>query len=90
MHEIFRLLKKDGSAIITVPYGKEKKSGHRVYHRKTLAELAAYFWLAKKEFYRYDAGKWIKCSQAAADRADSQIPLHFHSTACACLLLRKQ
>lgn len=90
MQEIFRILKKGGSAIITLPYGREKKPEHRVYDRKVLAKLVSNFSVAKKEFYRYDAGKWIKCSQAAADRADSRVPLHFHSAACACLLLKKQ
>lgn len=90
MWEIFRVLKKGGSAIITVPYGRGKKSEHRVYNRRTLAKLASRFSMVKKEFYRYEAGKWIKCSQAAADRADSQVPLHFHNAACACLLLKKK
>jgi SAM-dependent methyltransferase len=90
MKEIFRMLKKGGSAIITVPYGKGGRPEHRVYDRRSLAKLAGRFSVAKKEFYRYDAGKWAKCSQADADRADSQIPLHFHNAACACLLLKKQ
>jgi hypothetical protein len=90
MQEIFRMLKKGGSAIITVPCGMGGRPEHRVYDRKSLAELASSFKVAKKEFYRYDSGKWLKCSQAAADRADSQIPLHLHSAACACLLLEKQ
>jgi 2-polyprenyl-3-methyl-5-hydroxy-6-metoxy-1,4-benzoquinol methylase len=90
MLEIFRVLKKGGSAIVTVPYGKGSKPEHRVYERKSLGKLVSHFSVAKKQFYRYDAGKWVKCSQASADRADSQIPLHFHSVACACLLLTKQ
>lgn len=90
MKEIFRVLKKGGSAIITVPYGKGGRPDHRVYDRRSLAKLASRFFVAKKEFYRYDAGKWKKCSQADADRADSQVPLHFHNAACACLLLKKQ
>ena len=89
MQEIFRLLKKGGSAIITVPYGRGGRSEHRVYDRRSLAKLASSFKVAQKEFYRYDTGKWSKCSQAAADGADPRIPLHFHSAACACLLLRK-
>jgi ubiquinone/menaquinone biosynthesis C-methylase UbiE len=89
LQEIFRVLKKGGSAIITVPYGREKKPDHRVYNRSSLARLVSRFPVAKKEFYRYDAGKWKKCSQTDADRADSPVPLQFHS-ACACLLLKKQ
>ena len=90
MQEIFRVLKKGGSAIVTVPYGsKGAKPDHRVYDRKALAKLISPFSVAKKEFYSYSAGKWIKCSQAAADSSYSQIPLHFHGAACACLLLKK-
>src|SRR5439155_21412780 len=39
MSEIFRLLKKHGSAIITVPYGKAGKPEHRVYDGKNLGRL---------------------------------------------------
>jgi SAM-dependent methyltransferase len=90
MKEVFRILKKGGSAIITVPYGRRNRLEHRVYDRKSLTALAGRFIIVKKEFYRYDSGKWEKCSQAAADRAESQVPLQFHSAACACLLLKKQ
>jgi ubiquinone/menaquinone biosynthesis C-methylase UbiE len=90
MQEIFRILKEGGSAIITVPYGSETKPEHRVYDRRTLAKLAGLFTVAKKEFYRYDVGKWKKCSQSDAGRNSSQVPLHFHSSACACLLLKKK
>lgn len=90
MQEIFRTLKKGGSAIVTVPYGEGKRQEHRVYNRKTLAKLVSNFSVAKKEFYCYDAGKWKKCGQASAEKADQQVPLHFHSAACACLLLNKQ
>ena len=90
MNEIFRMLKKGGNAIITVPYGKRNSLEHRVYDQKSLTALVGQFKVVKKEFYRYDSGKWGKCSQAAAGRADFQVPLHFHSAACACLLLKKQ
>jgi ubiquinone/menaquinone biosynthesis C-methylase UbiE len=94
--EILRILKKGGSAIITVPYGKIKKLEHRVYDRQALSRLVAVdngFSAAKREFYCYDAGKWKRCNQGAADRLiadDMQAPLHFHSMACACILLRKR
>ncbi len=96
--EILRILKKGGSAIITVPYGKIKNLNHRVYDRHALSRLVAvdrggFSMSAKKEFYCYDAGKWKKCSQSAADRMiedDVHAPLHFHSMTCACILLRKR
>lgn len=90
MQEIYRIMKKGGVAIITVPYGKSTKPDHKVYDRMSLAALVSPFKVMKKEFYRYDAGKWIKCSQAAADRINSPVPLHLHSVVCACLLLKKQ
>jgi len=90
MKEIFRILKNGGITIITVPYGKPKRLEHRVYGRKSLRALVDQFKVLKQEFYRYHNGKWEKCSQADADRADFQLPMHFHSAACACLLLKKQ
>jgi ubiquinone/menaquinone biosynthesis C-methylase UbiE len=95
--EILRILKKGGSAIITVPYGKIKKLSHRVYDRYALSRLLAvdnrFSVAAKKEFYCYESGKWRRCSQSAADRmiADEvHAPLYLHSMACACILLRKR
>ena len=96
--EILRILKKGGSAIIIVPYGKIKKLNYRVYDRHALSRLVAvdneeFSVAAKKEFYCYDAGKWKRCSQSTADRNiadDVHAPLHFHSVTCACILLRKR
>jgi SAM-dependent methyltransferase len=90
MQEISRVLKKGRSAIITVPYGKGEKPEHRIYDSTALCKLAAGLSIAKKEFYRYDSdGKWIKCSQAIADRVDVPVPARLHSAVCACLLLKK-
>lgn len=96
--EILRILKKGGSAIISVPYGKIKKLNYRVYDRHALSRLVAvdneeFSVAAKKEFYCYNAGKWKRCSQSTADRNiadDVHAPLHFHSMTCACILLRKR
>jgi ubiquinone/menaquinone biosynthesis C-methylase UbiE len=95
--EIVRILKKGGSAIISVPYGKVTEPTHRVYDRDALSRLlnvdTGSLVDARKEFYCYNAGKWKKCSQGTADRMiadDLQAPLHFHSLTCACILLRKR
>ncbi len=88
MREILRMLKKGGSAIITVPYGNGSKE-HKIYDRRALDKLVAGFSISKKEFYRYDSGKWVKCSQAAADKVDIEVPEYLHSSVCACLLLKK-
>lgn len=90
MQEIWRILKKGGTAIITMPYGREERHDHRVYDRGSLARLADLFKVAKKEFYKYDAGKWLKCSQGSADKVNQQVPKYLHSAVCACLLLRKE
>jgi Caenorhabditis protein of unknown function, DUF268 len=95
LKEVLRVLRKRGSAIITFPYGKINKPNHRVYNRHSLSRLVSVdngFSVAKKEFYCYYAGTWKRCSQATADRLiadDLEVPLHFHSAICGCLLLRK-
>ena len=93
MQEIYRILKKGGSAIITVPYGRSGTDEFRIYDLESLAKLAGHFKVAKKEFYCYDRGKWLKCIRAVADRTSNsshQIPLRLHSAVCVCLLLKKQ
>jgi SAM-dependent methyltransferase len=86
MKEIFRILKRDGSAIVTVPYGSGERS-HRVYNGKNMNRLTRNFSVAKMEFYRYSQGKWKRCSKAAAEKA--KVPEYFHNAACVCLLLKK-
>jgi len=90
MGEIFRILKKGGRAIVTVPYGKSYNLDHHVYNRRALAKLVILFSVEKSEFYRYKTGRWIRCSQVAADRANSRLSQQMHSAACACLLLKKR
>lgn len=87
MKEIFRILKRDGSAIVTVPFGSGYKRSHRVYDGKSLGRLIKDFSVARMEFYCYSSGKWKRCSKAIAKKAKA--PEHFHNAACACLLLKK-
>jgi SAM-dependent methyltransferase len=93
MREILRILKKGGSAIISLPYAStaQTKKGFRIYDRPTLVELAGPLLPIKKEFYLFKSGKWVKCSQTTADSIDirDNIPLTIHSAVCACLLLTK-
>ena len=88
MKEIFRILKQDGSAIITVPYGSYKRS-HRVYDRKSLDRLTKGFSIARTEFYRNSNGKWKRCRRGLAEKAEIMVPEDFHNAACVCLLLKK-
>jgi SAM-dependent methyltransferase len=91
--EIYRVLKKGGSVIATLPYGnKIKKQDHRIYNKSSLDNITLVFSVIRKEFYRYDDGKWKKCkNQSIADKIPNTkgIPPYFHSRVCACLLLGK-
>ena len=94
--EIQRVLKKGGSLIVSLPYGKTDNPNYRVYNREALSQLVAVnkeFSVAKKEFYHYATGGWRRCSEAVANRfvaSGVQAPLRFHSSICVCLLLRKR
>ena len=92
--EMYRVLKKGGTVIATLPYNNEiKKQEFRVYKKSSLYNLIRGFSVIRKEFYRYDDdGKWKKCrSQSIAENRvnTKRIPLYFHSRVCACLLLKK-
>ncbi len=87
MKEIFRILKRDGSAIITVPFGSDHRRSHRVYDWKNLVKLVEGFSVARTEFYCQSSGKWKRCRKATAEKA--KVPEYFHNAACACLLLKK-
>jgi hypothetical protein len=87
MKEIFRILKRDGSAIITVPFGSDHERSHRVYDSKNLAKLIEGFSVARTEFYCHSSGGWKRCSKARAEK--TKVPEYFHNAACACLLLKK-
>jgi SAM-dependent methyltransferase len=93
MEEVVRILKNGASAIISVPYAgaAQAKKEYRVYDRRALIRLAGPLLARKKEFYRLNSGKWVRCSQAVADRVvdTNDLPLSIHSPVCACLLLEK-
>ena len=94
--EVLRILKKGGSLIISVPYGKINSSSHRVYDREALLQLLNIdekFVLAKKELYCYTRAGWRWCREYAANRLINsyvQTPMRFDSAICACVLLRKR
>jgi len=91
--EIHRVLKKDGTLILTLPYGKTRqKREYRIYDQTSLASLISEFSVVKKEFYQYDNGIWKTCvSESEAKKmADLDvIPSYLHSSICVCLLLKK-
>jgi SAM-dependent methyltransferase len=99
LSEIFRILKKGGRAILTVPYEDKNIQGyireHRIYNSSTLARLITRFHVKKKEYYIYVNGKWKNCRNkdiASELRlfANSEIPQYLHSRICLCLLLERK
>jgi SAM-dependent methyltransferase len=93
MSELWRVLKEQGTLILTLPYGNGiKKNEFRIYDNPKLRQLIKAFSVIKKEFYRYDSGRWKKCQgNLHPDEVISltNIPSCFHSPTCACLLLKK-
>jgi ubiquinone/menaquinone biosynthesis C-methylase UbiE len=96
MSEIYRVLKKGGTVIVTLPYSNRlitKKQGYRLYNNSELANLTSAFLVIKKEYYLYEEGKWKKCnSQQEIDKTIDfkVIPFHLHSVVCVCMLLKKE
>jgi SAM-dependent methyltransferase len=94
MSEIHRVLKKGGTLVLTLPYGKTmQKREYRIYNQTSLARLISEFSVIKKEFYQYDNGIWKECvseSEANNMANNDLIPSYLHSNICLCLLLKKQ
>ena len=97
--EIFRILKKGGRVVLTVPYADKSIHGyhkeHRIYNSSTLAGLISGFHVKRKEYHIYIKGKWKKCRDADITNklrlfGDTEIPLYLHSRICLCLLLEKK
>ncbi|MDQ6666612.1 MAG: class I SAM-dependent methyltransferase [Thermoproteota archaeon] len=98
LSEIFRILKKGGRVVLTIPYidrsirGNHKE--HRIYNSYTLSKLISRFRVKRKEFYIYIAGKWKSCKLKSIVNklqliGNSEIPSYLHSRVCLCLLLEK-
>jgi ubiquinone/menaquinone biosynthesis C-methylase UbiE len=99
LSEIFRILKKGGRTILTVPYEDKNIQGyikgHRIYNSSTLARLITRFNVKKKEYYIYVNGKWKNCrnKEIASELrlfANLEVPQYLHSRICLCLLLEKK
>jgi ubiquinone/menaquinone biosynthesis C-methylase UbiE len=99
LSEIFRILKKGGRTILTVPYEDKNIQGyikgHRIYNSSTLARLITRFNVKKKEYYIYVNGKWKNCrnKEIASELrrfASLEVPQYLHSRICLCLLLERK
>lgn len=99
LSEIFRILKKGGTGILTVPYEDKNIQGyireHRIYNSSTLARLITRFHVKKKEYYIYVNGKWKSCRNKDITSemrlfANLEVPQYLHSRICLCLLLERK
>lgn len=60
---IRKLLKKGGSFIITIPFGKPRDtSWYRVYDKKRIERLLAGFSIKELRVFKKDKKDWIECS----------------------------
>jgi ubiquinone/menaquinone biosynthesis C-methylase UbiE len=98
LSEIFRILKKGGRVVLTIPYIDGSTGGnhkeHRIYNSHTLSKLISRFRVKRKEFYIYIEGKWKSCKLKNIVNklqliGNSEIPSYLHSRVCLCLLLEK-
>ena len=74
MLEIARILKKNGSVLVTVPFGRSKTAdaSHRVYDALKLRELVRGLVVSKEEYYVKDkSGYWLQCDSANAESIDA-------------------
>jgi ubiquinone/menaquinone biosynthesis C-methylase UbiE len=99
LSEIFRILKKSGRVILTVPYEDKNIQGyireHRIYNSSKLAGLITQFHVKKKEYYIYINGQWKNCriKDIASELrlfANSEVPQYLHSRICLCLVLERK
>ena len=96
--EIYRILKKGGRVVLTVPFtdgsihGNHKE--HRIYRSSTVSKLISRFRVKRKEFYIYVEGKWKNCKwtdlvNKLQRLGATEIPRYLHSGVCLCLVLEK-
>ncbi len=74
VEKIWRILRKGGKLIMTVPFGKPgvRKGKYRVYDAKMLEKLLNGFKVIKQEFYVCTSDKyWQPADEGAAARTDS-------------------
>ena len=96
--EIYRILKKGGRVVLTVPYTDgnihRNHKDHRIYNSSTLSKLISRFRVKRKEFYIYVEGRWKNCKWTDLENklqrlSATEIPRYLHSGVCLCLVLEK-
>ncbi len=72
VREIYRILKTNGSTIITLPYGISKvvKPYHRVYDYNRIKEIESSFKVIEEKFYKTDPnGNWLECDAEEGEKS---------------------
>ncbi|HPL82738.1 MAG TPA: class I SAM-dependent methyltransferase [Candidatus Omnitrophota bacterium] len=76
VREMIRILKQDGTLILTVPCGQPMviKPFHRIYDRRRIEQLAGGYLLPELfEYYLRDGnGDWSSCKQEEAESIDAR------------------
>jgi SAM-dependent methyltransferase len=98
LSEIFRILKKRGRVVLTIPYVDHRvesnESNCRIYNSEIFSELARYFEVKKEEFYVYVNGIWRLCNRSdleheLGDHRYNTVPNYLESLVCLGLILEK-
>jgi len=98
LSEIFRILKKSGRVVLTIPFTdyrvERSESISRKYTSELLSELAKDFQIKKEEFYVYVNGIWRPCNRSDLEhelRANryNTVPNYVESLVCLGLILEK-
>ena len=98
LSDIFRILRKGGRVLFTVPYIDDKMPGYatncRIYNAQMISKLTRSFKINKKEFYIYVNGIWRRSERAHLTRElrlhrQETVPNRIESRVLLCLMLEK-
>ncbi|MEM3440105.1 MAG: class I SAM-dependent methyltransferase [Candidatus Bathyarchaeia archaeon] len=70
MKEMHRILKRNGSILVTVPFGVGEGRFYRVYNKRTLEDLFKGFRIEKCEFFVLKGHMWMKSDLENASKMD--------------------
>jgi len=71
MNEIQRVLKIDGSILVTIPYGSGQTDWYRSYNKKSLAELFSGFKIQQITYYSDHDVVWHKYDEEFVSKSDN-------------------
>lgn len=73
VEKIFRILKKGGYVLLTVPFGvKNETTSQRIYDWESINELLKRFDITQLTFFAEKKGKWLPVSREVAEKVKSE------------------